>query len=51
MLFEGQAVNSAATRLRALVDGYDAGLALREALPAAMAKRAAAMFELLTFLK
>lgn len=47
MLFEGQAVKSAATRLRALVDGYDACLALRDALPAAMAKRAAAMFELL----
>ena len=32
----------------ALVDGYDAGLALRDALPAAMAdQRAAAMFELL----
>ena len=47
MLFEGQAVKSAATRLRALVDGYGADLALREALPAAMAKRAAAMFEML----
>ncbi len=47
MLFEGQPVDSAATRLRALVDGYEADLALREALPATMAKRAAAMFELL----
>ena len=47
MLFEGQAVKSAVTRLCALVDGYDADLALRKALPAAMAKRAAAMFELL----
>jgi Ser/Thr protein kinase RdoA (MazF antagonist) len=47
MLFEGQPVESAAARLRALVDGYGADLALREALPATMAKRAAAMFELL----
>ncbi|SDP78960.1 Phosphotransferase enzyme family protein [Arthrobacter sp. ok909] len=47
MLFEGQAVGSAAARLRALVDGYDADIALREALPPAMAKRTAAMFELL----
>jgi tRNA A-37 threonylcarbamoyl transferase component Bud32 len=47
MLFEGQPVESATRRLRALVDGYGADLALREALPAAMAKRAAAMFELL----
>ncbi|MGO4230773.1 phosphotransferase [Arthrobacter sp. YAF34] len=47
MLVEGQPVGSAAKRLRALVDGYGADLALREALPAAMAKRAAAMFELL----
>lgn len=47
MLFEGQTVKSAATRLRTLVDGYEADLALREALPATMAKRAAARVELL----
>lgn len=47
MLIAGQAIESAAARLRALVDGYGAGDALREALPAAMSKRTAAMFELL----
>jgi fructoselysine-6-P-deglycase FrlB-like protein len=47
MLIAGQAVESAAARLRALVDGYGADDALREALPAAMAQRTAAMFELL----
>lgn len=47
MLIAGQAVESAAARLRALVDGYGADDALREVLPAAMSKRTAAMFELL----
>lgn len=47
MLVEGQAVEAASLRLRALIDGYDADASLREALPAAMAKRTAAMFELL----
>lgn len=47
MLVEGEAVESAASRLRAFVDGYEADTLLREALPAAMAKRTAAMFELL----
>lgn len=47
MLIEGQPVQSAAARLRALADGYGADSAMRRELPAAMAKRAAAMFELL----
>ena len=47
MLIEGQPVESASLRLRALIDGYEADASLREALPAAMAKRTAAMFELL----
>ena len=47
LLFEGQPVDDAALRLRALVDGYGADAALRKALPAAMAKRTAAMFDLL----
>ncbi|MDN4642821.1 hypothetical protein [Arthrobacter sp. PsM3] len=46
-LFDGQPVEVAALRLRAVVDGYDADDALRKALPAAMAKRTAAMFNLL----
>lgn len=47
LLFDGQPVNDAALRLRAVVDGYGADAALRKALPAAMAKRTAAMFDLL----
>lgn len=47
MLFQGQPVDDAAVRLRAIVDGYGAGPALRKALPAAMAQRTLAMFELL----
>lgn len=47
LLFDGQRVDDAALRLRAVVDGYDADEALRKALPAAMAKRTAAMFNLL----
>ena len=47
MLFDGQPVEEAALRLRAVVDGYEADDALRKALPAAMAKRTAAMFNLL----
>lgn len=39
---------SAAARLRALVDGYDADDALRAGLPEAMHQRAAAMLHLLT---
>ena len=46
-LFDGQPVEDAALRLRAIVDGYEADGALRKALPAAMAKRTAAMFNLL----
>lgn len=42
-----QPVASAARRLRWFVDGYGAGDDLREALPAAMADRAAAMWSLL----
>jgi len=47
MLFDGQPVDDAATRLRAVVDGYQADDTLRGALPAAMAQRTAAMFNLL----
>lgn len=47
MLIEGQSVEAASFRLRTFIDGYEADAALREALPAAMAKRTAAMFELL----
>lgn len=47
MLFDGQPVNDAASRLRAVVDGYEADDALRKALPDAMAERTAAMFNLL----
>lgn len=47
MLFDGQPVDDAATRLRAVVDGYQADDTLRGALPAAMARRTAAMFNLL----
>ena len=47
MLVDGQAVNEAALRLRAVVDGYEADDALRKALPSAMAKRTAAMYNLL----
>lgn len=46
-LFDGQPVEDAALRLRAVVDGYEADDALRKALPAAMAKRTVAMFKLL----
>ncbi|WP_241980040.1 phosphotransferase [Cryobacterium sp. TMT4-31] len=46
MLVEGQSVESASSRLRALIDGSEADVALREALPAAMAERTAAMLEL-----
>ncbi|MGO4804642.1 phosphotransferase [Arthrobacter sp. 2MCAF15] len=47
LLFEGQPVDDAALRLRAVVDGYEADDALRKALPAAMARRTEAMFSLL----
>ncbi|WP_347232649.1 phosphotransferase [Cryobacterium sp. TmT2-59] len=47
LLVNGEPVESAASRLRAFIDGYEADALLREALPAAMAKRTAAMFELL----
>mgnify|MGYP003296408199 CR=1 FL=1 len=46
-LFDGQPVEDAALRLRAVVDGYEADGELRKALPAAMANRATAMFNLL----
>jgi Ser/Thr protein kinase RdoA (MazF antagonist) len=47
MLVGGEPVEDAARRLRALVDGYGADARLRDALPAAMARRTAAMYELL----
>jgi Ser/Thr protein kinase RdoA (MazF antagonist) len=47
MLFAEQPVEDAALRLRAIVDGYEADDALCKALPAGMAKRTAAMFNLL----
>lgn len=47
MLFEGQPVPEAAARLRAVVDGYGADEILREALPEALGRRAAAMHDLL----
>lgn len=47
VLFEGEPVEEAALRLRAVVDGYEADDNLRVALPAAMAKRTAAMYNLL----
>ena len=47
MLYEGEPVETAASRLRAVVDGYDADTLLREALPKAMARRTTAMFDLL----
>ncbi|MDJ0324232.1 phosphotransferase [Cryobacterium sp. PH31-AA6] len=47
MLINGEPIASAASRLRAFADGYEADALLREALPAAMAKRTAAMFDLL----
>lgn len=47
VLCNGQPVDKAALKLRAVVDGYGADAALREALPAAMAERTAAMYNLL----
>jgi Ser/Thr protein kinase RdoA (MazF antagonist) len=47
MLVGGEPVDAAAARLSAFVDGYGADAGLREALPAAMATRTAAMYELL----
>lgn len=47
MLFEGEPVESAASRLAAFVYGYEADSLLREALPVAMAKRTRAMSDLL----
>lgn len=47
VLFEGQPVHEAAERLRAVVDGYGADKVLRAALPEALAKRTAAMHDLL----
>jgi Ser/Thr protein kinase RdoA (MazF antagonist) len=47
VLVDGQPVDEAALRLRAVVEGYGADTALRKALPAAMAKRTAAMHNLL----
>jgi Ser/Thr protein kinase RdoA (MazF antagonist) len=47
VLFAGQPVDEAALRLRAVVDGYGADEELRKALPGAMAKRTAAMYDLL----
>jgi tRNA A-37 threonylcarbamoyl transferase component Bud32 len=46
-LCDGQPVEDAALRLRVFVDGYAADGGLRKGLPAAMAKRTAAMFNLL----
>lgn len=47
LLIDGQPVDEAALRLRAVIDGYGADDALRKALPEAMAKRTAAMYDLL----
>jgi hypothetical protein len=47
MLFDGQPVEEAAARLRAVVDGYQADDTLRAELPAAMARRTEAMLNLL----
>lgn len=47
LLVEGEPLQDAALRLRAFVDGYDADASLRAALPAAMARRTAAMYQLL----
>lgn len=47
VLFAGQPVDEAALRLRAVADGYGADEALRKALPEVMAKRTAAMHDLL----
>ncbi len=47
MLVNGEPVEAAAARLRAFIDGYEADTVLREALPAAMVRRTAAMFDLL----
>lgn len=46
-LFPGAEVSESAARLAAFADGYGAERDLREALPAAMARRAQAMHELL----
>lgn len=46
-LFPDSDVAECATRLRALLDGYGAGQALRAALPATMSRRARAMFDML----
>jgi hypothetical protein len=47
MLSDGQPVEEAAARLRAVVDGYQADDTLRAELPAAMARRTEAMLNLL----
>jgi Ser/Thr protein kinase RdoA (MazF antagonist) len=47
LLIDGQPLNEAALRLRALVDGYAGDDAMRKALPEAMAQRTAAMYDLL----
>jgi Ser/Thr protein kinase RdoA (MazF antagonist) len=47
LLVGGEPVDDAARRLRAFVDGYGADAGLREALPTAMVRRTAAMYELL----
>lgn len=46
-LIAGEPVHTAARRLSAFVDGYDADKTLRASLPDAMADRTDAMFELL----
>jgi Ser/Thr protein kinase RdoA (MazF antagonist) len=47
LLIHGEAVDAAASRLRDVVDGYGADDELRRRLPALMAQRTAAMYELL----
>ncbi|SFT92406.1 Phosphotransferase enzyme family protein [Arthrobacter sp. ov118] len=47
LLFDEQPVAEAALRLRAVVDGYGADAAMRKALPEALVKRTAAMYDLL----
>jgi hypothetical protein len=47
MLFDGQPVEEAAARLRAVVDGYQADDTLRAELPATIVRRTEAMLNLL----
>jgi hypothetical protein len=46
-LFPGSPVDDCVARLRAFLQGYDADLVLRQALPATLTQRSRAMYELL----